>query len=30
VAASNMSKDYHEYKMIKGPDYYKADISKFF
>lgn len=26
VHKSNMSKDYHEYKMIKGKDYFKADI----
>ena len=25
---SNMSKEYHEYKMIKGPNYSKADIKK--
>lgn len=30
VAKSNMSKDYHEYKMVKGDSYFKADISKFF
>lgn len=30
VHASNMSKDYHEYKMIKGPNYHKADLKKFF
>lgn len=30
VHRSNMSKDYHEYKMIKGPDYTPADIHKFF
>lgn len=30
VHRSNMSKDYHEYKMIKGPNYFKADIKKFF
>ncbi len=29
VHKSNMSKDYHEYKMIKGPDYFKADVKKF-
>lgn len=28
VHKSNMSKDYHEYKMIKGPGYLKADIKK--
>ncbi len=26
---SNMSKDYHGYKMIKGPNYLKPDIKKF-
>ncbi|OGH66429.1 MAG: hypothetical protein A3B90_00260 [Candidatus Magasanikbacteria bacterium RIFCSPHIGHO2_02_FULL_41_13] len=30
VHNSNMSKDYHEYKMIKGEKYFKADINKFF
>lgn len=30
VHKSNMSKDYHEYKMIKGQAYFKADIKKFF
>jgi predicted HAD superfamily Cof-like phosphohydrolase len=30
VHNSNMSKDYHEYKMIKGDNYFKADIKKFF
>ena len=30
VHKSNMSKGYHEYKMIKGPDYFKADVKKFF
>ena len=30
VHASNMSKDYHEYKMIKGSGYFKADLKKFF
>ncbi len=30
VHRSNMSKDYGEYKMIKGPGYFKADINKFF
>lgn len=29
VHASNMSKDYHEYKMIKGANYFKADVKKF-
>lgn len=28
VHASNMSKDYNKYKMIKGPKYKKANISK--
>ena len=28
VHNSNMSKDYHEYKMIKGANYFKADIKK--
>ena len=27
---SNMSKDYHEYKMIKGSNYFKADLKSFF
>ena len=30
VHRSNMSKDYHEYKMIKGANFFKADIKKFF
>lgn len=30
VHRSNMSKDYHEYKMIKGENYVEADIKKFF
>src|SRR3989338_5739198 len=30
VHKSNMSKDYHEYKMVKGSAYFKADIKKFF
>lgn len=30
VHKSNMSKDYHEYKMVKGPNYFKADVKKFF
>ena len=30
VHRSNMSKDYHEYKMIKGNSYFKADIEQFF
>lgn len=25
-----MSKDYHRYKMVKGNNYFKADIKKFF
>ncbi len=29
VHRSNMSKDYHQYKMIKGPNYFKADVKKF-
>ncbi len=29
VHQSNMSKDYHEYKMIKGEGYHKADVSKY-
>ncbi|MGB0757287.1 MAG: hypothetical protein ACPGO5_02405 [Patescibacteria group bacterium] len=29
VHNSNMSKDYHEYKMVKGPSYFKADVKKF-
>ncbi len=29
VHNSNMSKDHHEYKMLKGPDYFPADIEKF-
>ncbi|MDB5190394.1 MAG: hypothetical protein JWN49_720 [Parcubacteria group bacterium] len=28
VHRSNMSKDYDEYKMIKGPGYFKGDIKK--
>ena len=28
VHRSNMSKDYSEYKMIKGQNYFKADIHK--
>ncbi len=28
VHRSNMSKDYHEYKMVKGENYFKADIKK--
>ena len=30
VHNSNMSKDYHEYKMVKGEKYFKADTKKFF
>lgn len=30
VHRSNMSKEYSAYKMIKGPDYQKADIAQFF
>jgi predicted HAD superfamily Cof-like phosphohydrolase len=30
VHDSNMSKDIHEYKMIKGEKYFKADLKKFF
>ena len=30
VHNSHMSKDYHEYKMIKGDGYFKADVGKFF
>lgn len=30
VHKSNMSKDYHELKMIKGKNYFKADLKKFF
>ncbi|MBP9711565.1 MAG: nucleoside triphosphate pyrophosphohydrolase family protein [Candidatus Pacebacteria bacterium] len=29
VHNSNMSKDYHEYKMVKGQSYFKADLGKF-
>ncbi|MBI4019515.1 MAG: nucleoside triphosphate pyrophosphohydrolase family protein [Candidatus Aenigmarchaeota archaeon] len=28
VHKSNMSKDYHQYKMVKGPKYVKADVGK--
>lgn len=28
VHRSNMSKDYHEYKMIKGQNYFKANVKK--
>lgn len=27
---SNMSKDYHEYKMVKGRSYVRADLKRFF
>ncbi len=30
VHKSNMSKDYSEYKMIKGKNYVKADLKRFF
>lgn len=30
VHRSNMSKEYHEYKMVKGPGYFKADLKKIF
>lgn len=30
VHSSNMSKDYHKLKMIKGQSYFKADVAKFF
>jgi len=30
VHNSNMSKDYDQYKMVKGPGYFKADLKKFF
>jgi len=30
VHKSNMSKDYHRYKMVKGSNYFKADVKKFF
>ena len=28
VHKSNMSKEYHEYKMVKGKNYFKADVKK--
>lgn len=28
VHCSNMSKDIDEYKMVKGPNYFKADLKK--
>ena len=30
VHKSNMSKEHHQYKMVKGPNYFEADIKKFF
>ncbi len=30
VHNSNMSKDYHQYKMVKGEGYFKPDVKKFF
>ncbi len=30
VHNSHMSKDYHQYKMLKGEKYFKPDIKKFF
>lgn len=30
VHDSHMSKDYHQYKMIKGEKYFKPDIGKYF
>lgn len=30
VHRSNMSKDYNAYKMVKGTNYFKADVKKFF
>lgn len=29
VHNSNMSKDYHEYKMVKGARYFKANVKRF-
>jgi len=29
VSAETMSKEYHEYKMIKGDSYAKADVAKY-
>ncbi|MGM5483510.1 MAG: MazG nucleotide pyrophosphohydrolase domain-containing protein [Nanobdellota archaeon] len=29
VHNSNMSKEYHKYKMIKGSNYFKANVKKF-
>lgn len=30
VHTSNMSKDYHEFKMVKGNNFKEADVSQFF
>lgn len=30
IHRSNMSKDYAEYKLIKGPNYFKPNLNKFF
>src|SRR3989338_5043988 len=30
VHRSNMSKDYNQYKMVKGPGYFRANIRRFF
>ena len=30
VHRSHMSKDYHQYKMVKGEKYFKPDVGKFF
>ena len=30
VHRSNMSKDYHQYKMVKGSEYFRANIRRFF
>ncbi len=30
VHNSQMSKDYHQYKMVKGKNYFKANLDKFF
>jgi len=30
VHRSHMSKDYHQYKMLKGEGYFKPDVAKFF
>ena len=30
IHRSNMSKDYDQYEMVKGPAYFKADMKKFF